>query len=306
MAPTDSSKAVAGTRQVLVSLVSMPFKDLRHPPIQLGILEQCLTRVGIATRSHSFELAFMEHLYSRTAEADEGPPLSVADYQRVACQDFVVNLGDWIFKVSPYAEPSPEDDEYLDYARSQISEEAVITAVRMKRFVPEFLTAAADELLAGEPHIVGFSTVFQQNVASLVLAKILKARDPSLTIVFGGGNCDGPMGAALHECFPWIDVVVRGEGERVFPEVVLDTLAGQQCVLSLGCVAASTGGQWSFRKRLNRKSRWTRFLPRPTRNFLSVLSAARCEQSCGPKWLSCLRVQGDVGGVPSPTAHFAD
>ena len=213
MTPTDtSSRAVVGTRQVLVSLVSMPFKDLRHPPIQLGILEQCLTRVGIATRSHSFELAFMEHLHSRTADAHEGQRLSVADYQRVACQDFVVNLGDWIFKVSPYAEPSPEDDEYLDYAGSQVSEEAVITAVQMKRFVPEFLSAAADELLAGEPRIVGFSTVFQQNIASLVLAKILKARDPSLTIVFGGGNCDGPMGAALHGCFPWIDVVVRGEG----------------------------------------------------------------------------------------------
>jgi ribosomal peptide maturation radical SAM protein 1 len=228
MKATDtSSKAAADSSQVLVSLVSMPFKDLRHPPIQLGILEQCLTRVGIATRSHSFELAFMEHLYVRTAEADEGQRLSVTDYQRVACQDFVVNLGDWIFKVSPYAEPSPEDDDYLNYARSQISEEAVVTAVRMKEFVPEFLTAAVDELVAGKPRIVGFSTVFQQNVASLVLAKLLKANDPSLTIVFGGGNCDGPMGAALHECFPWIDIVVRGEGERVFPEVVLDTLAGR-------------------------------------------------------------------------------
>ena len=121
-----------------------------------------------------------------------------------------------IFKVSPYAEPSPEDDEYLDYARSQISEEAVTTAIQMKRLVPEFLAMAADEVLGDKPRIIGFSTVFQQNVASLVLAKILKTRDPSLTIVFGGGNCDGPMGAALHECFPWIDVVVRGEGERVF------------------------------------------------------------------------------------------
>ena len=180
----------------------MPFKDLRHPPIQLGILEQCLTRVGIATRSHSFELAFMEHLYSRTAEADEGQRISVDRLPTTSLvKTFVVNLGDWIFKVPPYTEPSPADDEYLDYARSQISEEAVATAVKMKRFVPEFLTAAADELLAGKPRIVGFSTVFQQNVASLVLAKILKARDPSLKIVFGGGNCDGPMGAASARVF---------------------------------------------------------------------------------------------------------
>jgi ribosomal peptide maturation radical SAM protein 1 len=225
--PNTSNEAVAGVRHVLVSLVSMPFKDLRHPPIQLGILERCLTRVGIPARSHSLELAFMEHLYSRTAEADECQRLSPADYRHIACQDFVVNLGDWIFKVPPYAEPSPEDDEYLEYARSQTSEEAVRTAVRMKRFVPEFLATAADELLTGKPRIVAFSTVFQQNIASLVLAKILKIKDPLLTIVFGGGNCDGTMGAALHECFPWVDVVARGEGERVFPEVVLDILAGR-------------------------------------------------------------------------------
>lgn len=225
--PNTSSEILPGTRHMPVSLVSMPFKDLRRPPIQLGILKRCLTRVGIAARSHSFELMFMEHLHSRTAEADQSERLSIDDYEQIAFDAFMVSLGDWIFKVPPYAEPSREDDEYLDYARSQISEQAVTTAVQMKRFVPEFLTAATDELLAGQPRIVGFSTVFQQNVASLVLAKILKARDPSLTIVFGGGNCDGPMGAALHECFPWIDVVVRGEGERVFPEVVLDVLAGR-------------------------------------------------------------------------------
>lgn len=219
--------ATAGARQVLVSLVSMPFKDLRHSPIQLGILERCLTRTGIAARSHSLELAFMEHLHRRTADAEEGQRISIADYRHVACQDFGVNLGDWIFKVPPYAEPSPEDDEYLVYARSRIPEEAVMTAIKMKRLVPEFLAMAADEVLAGKPRIVGFSTVFQQNVASLVLAKVLKTRDPLLTVVFGGGNCDGPMGAAMHECFPWIDVVVRGEGERVFPEVVFDTLAGR-------------------------------------------------------------------------------
>ena len=205
----------------------MPFKDLHCPPIQLGILQRCLTRLGIAARSHSFELLFMEHLYSRTAKSDESDRLSIDDYEEITFEAFPVSLGDWIFKVPPYAESSPEDDEYLDYARSETSEKTVGIAIRMKRFVPEFLSAAADELLAGQPRIVGFSTVFQQNIASLVLAKILKARDPSLTIVFGGGNCDGPMGAALHECFPWIDVVVRGEGERVFPEVVLDVLAGR-------------------------------------------------------------------------------
>jgi ribosomal peptide maturation radical SAM protein 1 len=205
----------------------MPFKDLRHPPIQLGILQRALEQAGIRARSHSFELTFMEHL-NDAALPDGTERLTIADYQDVAHKQFVVQLGDWIFKVPPYADSSAEDDEYLAYIRTEgISERAIANAIRMKKLVPEFLEAAARELLAGQPRIVGFSTVFQQNLASLVLAKMLKQRDPSLVIVFGGDNCDGVMGAALHESFPWIDAVVRGEGEKVLVEIAQDVLASR-------------------------------------------------------------------------------
>jgi hypothetical protein len=203
----------------------MPFKDLRHPPIQLGILQQALSHAGIPCSTHSLELAFMEHIRAETAGDVE--PMTIEDYQDVAHKDYVVQLGDWIFKVQPYADPSPADDEYLAYIRSEGSKEkAIANAVRMKALVPDFLQAAAREILGMRPRIVGFSTVFQQNVASLVLAKILKTTDPSLIIVFGGDNCDGVMGAALHEAFPWVDVVVRGEGERILVELAKDVIAG--------------------------------------------------------------------------------
>ena len=97
----------------------------------------------------------------------------------------------------------------------------------MKRLVPPFLDRAAGQILAAGPRVVGFTTTFQQTVPSLVLAKILKQRDPSLAIVFGGSNCEGTMGAALHRSFPWVDVVVRGEAERTAPEVMRDLLAGE-------------------------------------------------------------------------------
>jgi hypothetical protein len=213
------------SRSWTVGLVSMPFKDLRHPPIQLGILESCLARENITARSHSLELAFMEHLQARSGEGESGP-LTIADYQQIAHQAFVVQLGDWIFKVPPYAEASAADDEaYFACIRGETTEQSIVNAKRMRELVPSFLEAAANELLAGEPRIIGFSSVFQQNVPSLVLAKILKEKDPSLIVVFGGDNCEGPMGPALHRCFPWIDVVVRGEGERVLVEVVKDVLA---------------------------------------------------------------------------------
>jgi ribosomal peptide maturation radical SAM protein 1 len=223
-----NTKLAKNSTVVAVSLVSMPFKDLCQPPIQLGILQRCLERAGVTARSHSLELAFMDHLHAKTAGGVGGAPLTIDDYLRIATQEFHVHLGDWIFKVPPYAEPSSDDEDYIAHVRSEgVSDEVITIALRMRNFVPEFLEAAADELLAGMPRVVGFSTVFQQNIASLVLAKILKARDPSLKIVFGGGSCDGPMGQAMHECFPWVDFVIRGEGERVLVEVVKDVLAGR-------------------------------------------------------------------------------
>ena len=219
-------KPIRNSTAVAVSIVSMPFKDLRHPPIQLGILQRCLERVGIAAQSHSFELAFMNHLHAKTAG---GEPLTVGQYQHIATEEFHVQLGDWIFKVPPYAESPSEDEEYIAHVRSKgVSDDTITVALRMRSLVPEFLEAAADELLEGSPRIVGFSSVFQQNIASLVLAKILKARNPSLIVVFGGGNCDAQMGQTIHECFPWIDFVVRGEGEKVFVEVVRDVLEDRQ------------------------------------------------------------------------------
>src|SRR5215469_12390844 len=147
------SKLARPPSRVAVRIASLPFKDLRHPPIQLGILQQCLERAGIAAQSHSLELAFMDHLYAKTVGSEA---LTVADYQRVATKQFVFHLGDWIFKVPPYAEGSSDDEEYLAYIHSQgISEETIVIARRMRTLVPEFLDAVADELLVGTPRVVG-------------------------------------------------------------------------------------------------------------------------------------------------------
>jgi hypothetical protein len=107
MGANKARKRTRPTRTAMVSLVSMPFKDLRHPPIQLGILQRCLERAGISASSHSLELAFMEHLHARSAAAG-GKLLTTADYQEVATQAFLAHLGDWVFMTPPYAEPSAE------------------------------------------------------------------------------------------------------------------------------------------------------------------------------------------------------
>jgi ribosomal peptide maturation radical SAM protein 1 len=102
----------------------------------------------------------------------------------------------------------------IDFAR--INEEI------MPKFVEECLVSAPWQ----DYSIVGFTPVFSQNVASLFLAYKLKQLYPHLKTVIGGANVQSVMGRATIEAFDWIDYVVDGEGEELFPRLVENILDG--------------------------------------------------------------------------------
>jgi ribosomal peptide maturation radical SAM protein 1 len=213
-----------------VLLLSMPWEDLENPSIQLGILLSVLERAGIPAETRSLKLDFMEHCAAATAGRPEGERLSVSSYRAVVEWSRDVSVGDWIFSTAPTSSAAADADEpYLTFLRSSgVPEEEITAALRFRALVPSFLERAAGEIAAARPAIVGFTTAFNQTLASLALAAHLRARlGDSVRIVFGGANCEGPMGAALHRAFPVIDVVVRGEGERVLPDLARDLLAGR-------------------------------------------------------------------------------
>lgn len=59
----------------------------------------------------------------------------------------------------------------------------------------------------------------------LATARLIKKTAPEVVVVLGGANCDGPLGAALHCGFPFIDYVNRGEGEVSFTRLLACLLA---------------------------------------------------------------------------------
>lgn len=211
-----------------VVLVSMPWNVLDLPSIQLGTLQSVLNRAGIETTVRSFNLALMEYFNSLGDYAPD-QRITVSDYNAIASEYWSVGMGDWIFTVPPYRDFALEDEEkYLAYLHTTRVPEAVIArALAMRRSIPAFLDTCANDLLQGSPAVVGFTSSFSQNVPSLALAKLLKERAPDVFIVFGGANCDGPMGAALHRSFPWVDAVVRGEGELVLPQLITEVFNGE-------------------------------------------------------------------------------
>ena len=209
-----------------VRLISMPWDQLEHPPIQLAILQTVLERDGIDAEVHCLGLDFLDHCIALTAEGPPDERLGVADYDLVVELSRDVGLGDWIFTEST----EDNDAGYVRWlSEHPVAERDIEIARRFRALVPSFLDRWAETLTAAAPAVVGFTTGADQTAASLALARRLKARRPDVRIVFGGANCQGVMGAALHRAFPWVDAVVRGEGERVLPGLVKDLLAGGPC-----------------------------------------------------------------------------
>ncbi len=70
-----------------------------------------------------------------------------------------------------------------------------------------------------KPDLIGFSIFHANRWGGIKLAKIFKEHFPEAPIVFGG------IGATflddhLLQHFPWIDIIVRGEGEITFPALI--------------------------------------------------------------------------------------
>jgi ribosomal peptide maturation radical SAM protein 1 len=89
-----------------------------------------------------------------------------------------------------------------------------------------FIGQCVDQTSWDEYAILGLSTSFQQNMASLAFARQVRTRFPHVFIVFGGANCQGEMGIELHRRYTFIDAVCLGEGDEMFPELVRRHLTG--------------------------------------------------------------------------------
>jgi len=147
-------------------------------------------------------------------------------------------LGEMVFAPALWPDNPPNWDSYVLALKAWF---AIDPRMRSPSFeIDELLTLVkplhdrareqieswADQLCAERPRIIGFTTTFQQNMASLALARAIRQRatKDEIAIIFGGANCEADMGRALADNFPFIDHVVSGEGEATITELVSSIL----------------------------------------------------------------------------------
>lgn len=227
-----------------VVLVNMPFANLRWPNLGPSLLKASLLREGIPCQVAYFNFDFAEQIgFDR--------------YQWLAdCFAFVLG-GEWIFAREYFRDRIPPPEAYFAELRRRkpdefgSQEEAELLGAADA--VPRFLARCLEAIDWSRVKVVGFSVCFQQTLASLCLARLLKATYPHIVTVFGGAACEAEMGVALWHSFPEIDYVFLGEADLTFPPFVREVLAGNSPELPPGviggpCARPNSGEQCAFQE----------------------------------------------------------
>ena len=136
---------------------------------------------------------------------------------------FVTGIGEWFFRQSAFPEAEDNKDEY--YARYYHSQdEATQDAWRRLEQKRAGLDAHLDSLIDRyqllDADLVGFTALFSQTVASIAMARRIKARNPNLLTALGGAPCDAEMGLALAGQVDAFDAVFSGPALESFPRFV--------------------------------------------------------------------------------------
>jgi ribosomal peptide maturation radical SAM protein 1 len=202
-----------------ILLISMPFVSVRYPSPALSLLKAVLAKEGLKC-----DVAYLNVLF----HAFSGAP-RLCD----AVADFIL-IGETVFGKELFG------DSWLQSERGRLEEldapllptgskrDAIRDALlQLRSKASAFIDLCLNKINWNQYSIIGFTSVYSQQVASLALARCIKARYPEKIVAFGGANCEEEMGRALLRLFPFVDWVFNGEADISFPQAVHRWLSGQ-------------------------------------------------------------------------------
>ncbi|MGX7829566.1 RiPP maturation radical SAM C-methyltransferase [Actinokineospora sp. 24-640] len=207
-----------------VSLVSMPWNSATRPSIQVGILRSVAEVEGWQVDSHYAYLEFYSMAPDLVGLSRENWAQA---YELVSERLYHLSVGDWIYTNRRGDEAARE--AYFDLLRSKrVDDETIRVLDALREVADRHVESTTRRLLDVEPDVIGFTTMFSQNGATLAVAQRLRESGYTGRIVLGGSNCEGQMGRTLLTNFPAIDAVVDGPGEDAFAALLGQVATGSE------------------------------------------------------------------------------
>jgi len=203
-----------------IALVNMPLANLAMPSLALTQLQSVLARTfgeRVQADVHYLHHDFAHHL-GRAAYNE------LLDFTHHSA-----GLGDWFFRAAAFPDAPENADAYFGrYFPQHAPQNRALRdlVLQAREGVVAHFESLIDRYALDRADVVGFTSMFSQNVATLAMARLLRARNPNAVLVVGGANCEGPMGRALVENAPVLDFVCSGPALRSFPALVRALMEG--------------------------------------------------------------------------------
>ena len=200
-----------------VLLLSMPFGAMERPALGLSLLKARLTLDGIACDVRYPSFTFVDFL-------------GAEEYQWISSAlPYIAFAGDWCFAEALHGPRPAADAEYIARVLQEtwhLGADDIARVKAVRTMAGKFLDHCMRCIPWTQYAVVGFTSTFEQNLASLALAKRIKVAHPRIATVFGGANWEGEMGEELHRQFGFVDYVCPGEADESFPALAALLLAG--------------------------------------------------------------------------------
>jgi ribosomal peptide maturation radical SAM protein 1 len=201
-----------------ILLVVPPFLNASGPALGAEVLAQACRERGMACEVLYANLAFAAHV----GESTYRRVMNVRSWREIGEAAFAPEVFDnlpdptgHLFAADQMRALWEQDGDRADDACYRTCREAA----------PGLVSETVAAILERRPRIVGFSAVCQQTLASLAIAKKLKAVAPKMLTVLGGTSTSAPTGEALADIAPMLDCVVGGEADVTFPALCWAFLA---------------------------------------------------------------------------------
>lgn len=195
-----------------ICLVHMPYSSLTHPSLALGLIESYLAPLG-----HQVDTVY--------GNLEFAAAIGVAQYDFVDSTYQEHLIGEWTFSRAAFEDKTPNDSGFFALF-SDMPDDTRARLLTIRSQAEDFINDIANRILAKQPKIVGCTSTFQQNCASLALLRKIKAVNPEIITIMGGANCEGMMGQTISKAFTWVDYVFSGECDEVIGDFISRLLKG--------------------------------------------------------------------------------
>lgn len=198
---TNTSK-----KSIAIALISTPWPLYNRPSIQLGTLKAYLQSACPGVQVDT------QHVYLKLAAA-----IGYKLYHEISKRTW---LAESVYAALLY--PKRMDTIEMLFQRKAGSK-SILRKTGLKKVAAQ-VKKATDKLIDSRRwetyRLAGFSVSLCQLMSSLYFIRRLRQRFPDLIMVIGGSTFSGTATPALFEWFPEVDVVINGEGELPFSQLV--------------------------------------------------------------------------------------